>query len=901
MKRYAATAALAVAAVFLVRALVRDPPRAEEVQQHLARAEALEAESRLEEALRELQAAAEGARRRGEPELIARSLNQLAALQLRLGEHDGVARLAEEALVAAREAADPALESDALINQGLLQYSYGRFREATSLFEEASQAGNRAQDAGREAKASLYVGQSAGMIQERERAAKALERARTLSRDEGDDRGEAEALRTLGQQHSWAGENQKALQYFEQAQELLRRTADPDIEAAISNAIGQLYFDMGETEAALVHYQRALEKNRARPLRRREAATLLEIGRCQVELGRHEQARARLEESFAIYRDLGNESLEADVLTVMGRQSVLLGNHEQAFREFEEAIALKNSVGDLRGRAFIYDELGILHRKLGNYEKALEGFLESAERSREADDPLFESLSRYHAALAYRDSGRLEQARAAIQESIRIAETLRANVASDALRTSFLASVHERYSFLVDLLVELHRETQAFEVSERVRARSLRESLGEAAAGIREGIEPELLERERALRRQLNELAIESEHLSEAADIERVRSTIGATTREHDRLQATIRTRSPRYAELIAPEATSLEEVQALLDAETRLLAYHVGSERSFVWSITRSAYSVHSLPRGAELEARASEAYHSLKSPGAPPGTRRLSEMVIGPLGKMDQRRLLVVADGALAYVPFGALEDPGGSGSRLIDRFEIARLPSASLARTLDALVAPERAPPRAAIVADPSYGDSPFRPLPESRNEAFRISELAPPGSVEIVTGAAASREWVERTDFRSLRFLHFAAHSVVDDAQPELSGLVLSLVDEKGAPRDGFLRLHDIYNLNLPVDLVVLSACETGLGKEVKGEGLIGLVRGFLYAGAQGVIASSWAVDDAATAELMTQLYRGLFAEKSPAAALREAQRAVSRMPRFRHPYYWAAFEVQGGWR
>jgi CHAT domain-containing protein len=133
------------------------------------------------------------------------------------------------------------------------------------------------------------------------------------------------------------------------------------------------------------------------------------------------------------------------------------------------------------------------------------------------------------------------------------------------------------------------------------------------------------------------------------------------------------------------------------------------------------------------------------------------------------------------------------------------------------------------------------------------------------------------------------------------QPELSGLVLSLVDEKGAPRDGFLRLHDIYNLNLPVELVVLSACETGLGKEVKGEGLIGLVRGFLYAGARGVIASSWAVDDAATAELMTELYRGLFDGRSPAAALREAQAAVSKIPRFRHPYYWAGFEVQAQWR
>jgi CHAT domain-containing protein/Tfp pilus assembly protein PilF len=904
MKRYAAAAVLAVAALFLARALVRDPPGAAEIEEHLARAEAFESDSRLGDALRELRAAAEGARERGEPAVIARALNRLGALQLRRGEHDEVGGLAEEALAAARQAKDPALESDALFNQGLLQYSHGRFRDATSLFEEASRTGSRGKDARREARAALYVGHSAGMIQERERAEKALERARALSREEGDGRGEAEATRMLGQLYSWAGENQKALEYFEQAQELLKRTPDPAAEATISNALGQLYFDMGDMETALGHYQHALEKNRARPLRRREAATLLEIGRCQLELGRHEEARARLEEALAIYRDLGNQSLEADVLTVMGRQSTALGNHEEAFREFEEAIALKNSVGDLRGRALVYDELGTLHRTLGNPEKALAGFLEASERSREADDPLFESLSRYHAALAYRDSGKLEEARAAVEESIRIAETLRANVASQALRTSFLASVHDRYSLLVDLLVELDDETQAFQVTERVRARSLRESLGEAAAGIREGVEPHLLERERALRRQLNELAVESEHLSEAADVERLRGEIAAISTEHDRLQSTIRTRSPRYAELIEPQAASLEEVQRLLDGETRLLAYHLGSERSFVWSITRSAYSVHSLPRGEELEALAREAYRSLKSPGARTSTRRLSEIVMGPLGRIEERRLLVVADGALAYVPFGALDDlgrPGGSGEPLIERYEIARLPSASLARTLVAPIAAEKATRWAAVVADPAYGDGPFRPLPESRNEASRIAELAPPGAVEIVIGAAATREWVERADFRGLRFLHFAAHGVVDDVQPELSGLVLSLVDEKGAPRDGFLRLHDIYNLNLPVELVVLSACETGLGKEVKGEGLIGLVRGFLYAGARGVIASSWAVDDAATAELMTELYRGLFDGRSPAAALREAQAAVSKIPRFRHPYYWAGFEVQAQWR
>jgi tetratricopeptide (TPR) repeat protein len=745
------------------------------------------------------------------------------------------------------------------------------------------------------------------MLEERARAEEALGRAKSLARELGDPRLEGEATRTLGQHHSWLGENQKALEYFEEARKLLSAANDPATEATLSNAVAQLYFDMGEIETALQHYLRALELNRSHPFARREAATLLEVGRCHFELGRLDEARFHLEEALAIYREIGNPRLEADVLMVMGRLGAASGDTEAAMRDFERAIELKTAVGDIRGRAFIFDEVGELNRRLGNHDQALEGFREAAEQSREADDPLPESLARYHIALAQRDAGRLQEARAAVEESIRIAETLRARVASHGLRRSFFASVHERYSFYVDLLVRLDRarpgegfDALAFQAAERARARTLRESLQEAAAGIRVGIEPELLERDRALRRRLNELAMEREALSEKTDVERVRREIDSLSVEYDRLQSTIRSRSPRYAALIEPEAATLAEVQALLDEETRFAAYHLGTERSYVWTATRDGYETHELPGSDILDPLAREAYRVLKSPGASDDSalRRLSRLLLEPLGNFEETRLVVVADGALSYVPFAALSDPRTEDSPLMRTVEIVRLPSASLARELRAQKAGRTFTRLAAIAADPAYGNG-FRRLSESRREAARIAALGPRG-IEVVSGFEARREWIEAGDFAGLRYLHFAVHGIVDDERPDLSGIVLSLVDESGAPLDGFLRLHDIGNLVLPVELVVLSACETGLGKEVKGEGLIGLVRGFMYAGAPAVIASSWKVDDAATADLMTELYRGLFAGKSPSAALREAQDKVSRIPRFRSPYYWAAFELQGDW-
>ena len=916
MKRRVAAATLAVAIILLglaaIRSLVRDPPTAAEIEEHLTRAGACEREGDLEAALAELEEAAEAARERDEPVLTARALNRLGALRLRQGENHEVESLSQEALEAARRAEDGASESEAIFNLGSLQYSFGRMREAMRFFETSAETARRAKDPMLEARAELYIGHTAVMMEERSRAEAALGRAKTLSREQGDGRGEAEATRVLGQLHSRLGENQKALEYFEEARTLLKPLSDPATEATISNAIGQLYFDMGEIETALGHFLRALELNQRHPFRRREAATLLEVGRCYLDLGRHEEALSHFEKALAMYRELENPRLEADVLTALGRLSATMGDEEGALRHFEQAIELKTSVGDVRGRAFIFDEVGNLHRKLGNHEEALRGFREAAERSREADDPLFESLALYHASMAHRDAGRLDDARAAVENSIRLSETLRAKVASYGLRTSFLASVHERYSFYVDLLIQLHRvrpgedlDALAFQAAERVRARTLRESLQEAAAGIRMGIEPELLERDRELRRRLNGLASERELLPEDRDRERLRSEIDALSTDYDRLQSTIRSRSPRYAALTEPGAATLAEVQALLDDETRLIAYHLGEERSFLWSVTRDSHSLHDLPGGEIIEALARETYLSLKSPGASASaSSRLSRVLLEPLRSFDERRLVVVADGALSYVPFGALDDPRTVGKPLIDAVEVVRLPSASLVSALRAQRSGRRFTRWVAIAADPVYGNGSelsVRRLPESRREASQIAALAPPGGVEVVAGFDARREWVESTDFRAFRVLHLATHGIVDDERPELSGIVLSLVDENGAPQDGFLRLHDIYNLTLPVDLVVLSACETGLGKEVKGEGLIGLVRGFMYAGAPAVIASSWKVDDSATAALMTELYRGLFEGKPPSAALREAQVAVSKIPRFRSPYYWAAFELQGDWR
>jgi CHAT domain-containing protein len=189
-----------------------------------------------------------------------------------------------------------------------------------------------------------------------------------------------------------------------------------------------------------------------------------------------------------------------------------------------------------------------------------------------------------------------------------------------------------------------------------------------------------------------------------------------------------------------------------------------------------------------------------------------------------------------------------------------------------------------------------------LPESREEADAIMKVVPKGEGMAALGFDASRATVMSPSLSQYRIIHFATHGFADLSHPELSGIVLSLIDAKGQPQDGYLRLHDIYNLNLPADLVVLSACQTGVGKQIRGEGLIALTRGFTYAGAARVVASLWKVDDEATKILMEEFYKQMFRNGlKPAAALQQAQLKLSHQSQWHSPFYWAGFVLQGEWK
>jgi CHAT domain-containing protein len=532
--------------------------------------------------------------------------------------------------------------------------------------------------------------------------------------------------------------------------------------------------------------------------------------------------------------------------------------------------------------------------------------------------------------------------------------------------------VQNYYQFYIDLLMQLHKkdpsigyDAQALHASERARARSLLELLTEANTKIRQGVAPELLQRERSLQEKLD--AVEQQRIEllngqwTNQQVEALEKQTTALLDDYRQVQAEIRATSPRYAALTQPQPLTLAEIQQqVLDDDTMLLEYSLGEERSYLWAVTKTSITSYELPKREEIEAAAQRFYQETgkqnlpqrRGLGVAPSTdtvdvtSQLSQMLLSPVAEqLGQKRLLIVSDGALQFLPFAALPSPDSLGTGknpvpLIVNHEIVNLPSASTLAVIRQ--DPKRhqpAPKTVAVLADPVFSEDDerviasnkepavssqattptdvnnlaltraaleagvtFRRLLHTRTEADSILKLVPATEAIQAFDFAANRATATNPQLSEYRIVHFATHGLLNSVNPELSGVVLSLFDEKGTPQNGYLRLNDIFNLNLPAELVVLSACETGLGQEVKGEGLVGLTRGFMYAGAPRVLVSLWSVDDEGTSELMSRFYKKMLQSgQKPAAALRAAQIEMSKDPRWQSPYYWAAFTLQGEWR
>ncbi|HEX7333356.1 MAG TPA: CHAT domain-containing protein [Pyrinomonadaceae bacterium] len=877
-------------------------------------------QNRWQEALEVQQSVRELSRNEGNRCGEMRAFNALGGVYDNLLRPDEAMHSYQAALDGWHKLGDLRQEGNTFNNIGLLYDSWGQWNEAFTSYKNALDLLDQAQkqpeanlDDIRRKRASLllnlgalYVGlgdyeTGLGVLKE------------SLShRDPG---GAGRTLMWLGYSHALKGDSAEALKYCELALEQLDKDSGPAAETY--TVMGMAYLEKDQALRAIDYFKKALEiqQNPKQPDLKAQAITLDKLGRAYLASGDLGSARQELERARSLWHNFRDSNGEAMSLGQLARVESAAGNLELAVRHVEHAIRL---VEPLRTNLFNQQLRASYYADKVDYFELLTDLHMRLEKS---------GSQGAHVVAAF-EAGERQRARSLL-------DILDANIDPGKLTDRKLAElIHKRRSLQRTIILNSARQSELRQFLLKFKTKPSENSGNQTAE-----TEHKLF----ALDRELTQLISERQHVEQ-----------------------TIKSDFRRYSALMAPEPLSAEQIKSLLDDDTLLLQFSLGQERSYLWLVTPDDVSGFPLSGRAAIEEKAQNLINALRNseprrgesaaalrarrarelPAYLSEATKLSQMLFGRVAdRLNKKRLVIVADGALLHLPFSALPMPRGTSDNgstvastpLVLAHEIVNLPSASALQLLRQTTRPKKFPLTVAVFSDPVFERDDTRiPIlgrrnqasqPSSNNslsrllrdfeelgsnpprlqatavEAQAILQFAPRATARLESGFRANRKNLADKQLAQYRIVHLATHAMIDEHNPELSGIVLSLYDQQGQfHQEGYLRLTDIYELNLPIDLVVLSACRTALGKRVRGEGLISLTRAFMFAGASRVIASLWRVDDEVTAELMKRFYEGLLKDGlMPAEALKAAQISMWKDPRWHHPYFWSGFVLQGDWR
>ncbi|MBX7219914.1 MAG: CHAT domain-containing protein [Blastocatellia bacterium] len=929
-----------------------------------------------------------------------------------LGDRQKGMDLYQKGLAEARSINDDYIEAMSLHNLGSTIMNLGNPRKGLEFFQDANRIRRKIRDLAGEILSIQAIGRTYNLLGEHEKSIEYHKQTLEFGHNQKEYEIEVNSLLNLGLTHNLLGANQKALEYYQQALHLAQTKPDKLSEGKVLNNIGGIYLLLGHYESAIEYFSKAQKIWQPIGNRSLFANSLDNLGNCYLGLQNPVKGLEYFTQSLEIRQSLRDQIGMATTLKKIGHVFFMKKDFAKAGEYYKKGLALDREVGNRQEEANALVSLGNIELETEHFEAATDLYEKALSIQKELNDRVRQTVTYYSLAKTAVSQRDFRKAQESIENALRLAENVRSQVAVTELRTTYFAQYRQYYDLYINILMELHKReptasfaAEALAISEQARARTLVELLSEARSDYRQGVQSDLIERETSLRNRVNAKADLMLRLKATngnpTQVEEFEKEITTLTRELEQTRAEIRQKSPRYATLTQPQPLTVSEIQKLLDPDTILLEYALGEKQSYLWAVTDQALTSYQLPEISKIEAQARKVYECLTLPNTiEPQPRQsvaqrnqedeaaeaayraaaaqLSETILGPVAdKLGKKRLIVIGDGALQYIPFGALPKPQNSGKEnphnlnvknkpemnfLVLEHEIVNLPSAStLVVQRREFAGRKPAEKQLAILADPVFqsndprlataasnkaatpkgssnrstpnkAGSPASEWPDridltetklrqsaqetrlsgteiglprlvfSRREAQAIASLFPTNQTKSALDWAANRKLVTADDVSQYRIIHFATHGLLNSQHPELSGLVLSLVDERGDPQNGFVLMTDVFDLKLSADLVVLSACQTGLGKEIRGEGLQGLARGFMYAGAERVVVSLWNVNDRATAELMSRFYQNMLTGKQrPAAALRAAQVEMLHSNRWKSPFYWAPFVLQGEWR
>ena len=740
----------------------------------------------------------------------------------------------------------------------------------------------------------------------------------------------------------------EALKAFAAAQKLYaesqkdpHRNTDELTEATahLLKSFGLAYSNLGDDKLAVGFYSRSLALSEPDgEIKYSDAVsyTHLYLGLSLYRLNERKQSEAETQKALDLFSKAEDKRGQANALVNIGASFYDAGDRSRALELLGKAEPLQREAGDVFGLAYTLTSIGRINLDNGLITEAARVLGEALELRRTTGDRNGEGITLYTMALAERRRNNLPKALEYLDTARGIIEDIRREVTDQDLRASYLANLHRVYELYVNVMVQQGRQTEALEFADNARARVLTEALltGRFESSAAPGTEAsekrrKLIEQLSALLGRKKLLRLEMLKSQQARDLQR---EIDIRTAELRNLEAESLGGSP-LTPALTPPRLSLEQIRGLLDRNTIMLEFSLGDEESYLWLVkgepAQPVLTV-ALPERRQVEKVARRVHELLADKKiSPQGTAelqtlsaQLSEMLLGKVSQeLGDKRLVIVGDGSLQYVPFAGLPEPGLPNRQpLIAKHEIVYIPSASTLGVLRT-PAPNRTPATqsAALFGDPVYElpsgqkalEQPSRkaerrlvPLAFSRDELKAIEEAfakSPSAKgIKSWTDYDATRKNALSPDLLKYKIIHYSAHGVADDERPEAGGLYFSRYDRNGSETPYFVSLRDIYDMKLASDLVVLSACETALGKDVRGEGLIGLTRGFMHAGSPRVVSTLWRVDQFYTAEFTKSFYNNMITgNQPPAAALRAAQRKMweQDLP----PYLWAGFVLHGDWR
>ncbi len=784
--------------------------------------------------------------------------------------------------------------------------------------------------------------------------------AKQLLADSGEPRLLNKAIVTRGHLLNMLGRKQEALEEYLAAEKAYPLDIDRIERGRLLSGIGFLYHEMGEYELALARRKAALEIFEKENFVPGIALGLSILVEASFKAGRTDDGFEYYRRSEAFSRsNNGSLSLGA-ARKFVGDHYFHTEMFDLAIPFYKKALASFDEAKSLFSAASTNDMLGCAYARLGDRKLARKYFDRSLELNEQIHNRLGVNNTLFNLARLKFGEGDLQEALKFSQASIEGTERISASVTNAKLRSSHFASVSDRFYFHVQLLMETAEKTgdasyavRGLQAAESSRARTMLEKLTTLGSldSIVADADPEALKAEKELLVSYNAA---SDRLANLMDLRDSQEAIDVADREIreveqkiEQVRSATKQNSPLYTAIKDPQTLDAEElVRSVTKSDSVVLEYWLGTDKSYLWVIDKAGTRAFTLPdrktiAQAVLDLREALAAHEplqgeavesfqARSFDATQRSRalskNLSQMLLSPAADaIPGKRIIVVPDGELSSLPFAALPVPNSDfGEPLIASNEVIYQPSLqSLLLFEKEFSRPESYRRDLLVFSDPVFStdDERLAGIPDRQTEqagTFRLVEslrsltrlrgssreadsisAALGSSVDRLDGFSATRDAFIESASKGYRFVHIATHAQADRQRPDQSGIIFSRFDRNGGRIHEMVRLQDIYSMRLRCDLVVLSACETAVGKELKGEGLLSLNNAFLQTGSRAVLSTLWKVEDGATQMLMAAFYEGIAKRGlSKADSLRQAQLKLRQDPRFSSPFYWAAFTLHG---